>query len=113
MAKPAPADPDSRVRMTHDGLIPVPADIRQKWNLKPGDELSFDAPEPDVVRLRPITRRSVFERLDECGRPLTQEDIEAAITEAVTEKERRSWVDMTIGIETNILLRLGDNEFDA
>jgi len=95
MTKPAPADPKSRVRMTRDGLIAVPAAIRQKWNLKPGDELSFDAPESDVVRLRPIKRRSVFERLDELklpplGRPLTQEDIETAISEAVTEKERRS-----------------------
>ncbi len=95
MAKPAPSDPKSRVRMTREGLMPVPADIRQKWNLKPGDDLSFDAPEPDLVRLRPIKRRSLFERLDELklpplGRPLRQEDIEAAITEAVTDKERRS-----------------------
>ena len=94
MAKPAPSDPKSRVRMTREGLMPVPADIQHEWNLRPGDDLSLDAPEPDVVR-RPIKRRSLFERLDELklpplGRPLRQEDIEAAITEAVTDKERRS-----------------------
>ncbi len=95
MAKTAPSGSNSSVRITRDGLIPVPTAVQEKWNLKPGDELSFDAPESDEVRLRPIRKRSFFERLDKfglpsLGRPLTQEDIESAITEAVTEKERRS-----------------------
>lgn len=95
MTKPAPSGLNSRVRITRDGFIPVPAAVLEKWSLKPGDELLFDAPERDEVRLRPVRKRSFFERLDEfrlpsLGRPFTQEDIENAITEAVTEKERRS-----------------------
>ena len=95
MAKPAPSGVKSRVRLTRDGLIPAPPEIQEKWKLKPCDELSFDAPESDEVRLRPIRKRSFFERIDEfklppLGRPLTQEEIDSAVAEAMTEKERRS-----------------------
>ena len=89
------ADAEFRATITSDGLITVPVDIREKWNLKPGDQLSFDTLGPDEVRVRPVRRRSVLERLDELrlpplDRPLAQEDIENAITEAVTARELRS-----------------------
>ena len=90
-----PVNAELRATITNDGLITVPVDIREKWNLKPGDQLSFDALGPDEVRVRPVRRRSVLERLDELrlpqlDRPLAQKDIENAITEAVTAKELRS-----------------------
>jgi bifunctional DNA-binding transcriptional regulator/antitoxin component of YhaV-PrlF toxin-antitoxin module len=95
MARAAESGARSRVRITTEGLIPVPAEIQEKWNLKPGDELAFDSPGPDEVRVRRVRRRSILDRLDELklpslGRPFTQEDIENAITEAMIEKDRRS-----------------------
>jgi AbrB family looped-hinge helix DNA binding protein len=89
------ADAEFRATITSDGLIAVPVDIREKWNLRPGDQLWFDTLGPDEVWVRPVRRRSVLERLDELrlppfDRPLAQEDIENAITEAVTAKELRS-----------------------
>jgi hypothetical protein len=55
----------------------------------------FRPPGGKSVRIEPRRKRSIFERLDELklpslGRPLTQKDIENAITEAMTEKVRRS-----------------------
>ena len=95
MARPTAPNARSKVRITSEGLIPVPVEIQKKWNLKPGDELAFDSPGPDEVRMRPVRRRSILDRLDELklpslGRPFTQEDIENAITEAMVDKERRS-----------------------
>jgi|HubBroStandDraft_1064217.scaffolds.fasta_scaffold703739_2 bifunctional DNA-binding transcriptional regulator/antitoxin component of YhaV-PrlF toxin-antitoxin module len=54
MVRPAASNARSKVRISGEGLIPLPAEIQEKWNLKPGDELAFDPPGPDEVRMRPI-----------------------------------------------------------
>jgi AbrB family looped-hinge helix DNA binding protein len=81
--------------LTSKGQITLPAQHRKAWGLRPGDQIAFDPPGKNSVRIEPRRRRSIFERLDELklpplGRPLTQEDIEKAITETMIEKERRS-----------------------
>ena len=81
--------------MTSRGRITLPAQHRQAWGLKPGDQIAFDPPEGKSVRIEPRRKRSVFERLDELklpslGRPLTQKDIDDSVAEAMVEKDRRS-----------------------
>ena len=61
----------------------------------PDKILAFDPPMGHSVRIEPHRKRSVFERLDELrlpslGRPLTQQDIDDSVTEAMIEKDRRS-----------------------
>ena len=77
--------------LTSKGQITLPAQHRKAWGLKPGDQIAFDPPHGDSVRIEPRRRRSIFERLDELklpplGRPLTRKDIEDSIAEAMVEK---------------------------
>jgi len=81
--------------LTSKGQITVPAQHRKAGGRKGGDQIAFDPPTGKSVRIEPRRKRSVFERLDELklpslGKPLAQKDIEQAITEAVTEKDKRS-----------------------
>ena len=81
--------------LTSKGQITIPAQHRKAWGLKPGDQIAFDPPTGKSVCIEPRRKRSIFDRLDELklpplGRPLIQEDIESAITEAMIEKDRRS-----------------------
>lgn len=77
--------------LTSKGQITIPADIREKWNLKAGDKISFENLTPEKGTIRPERRRSIFDRLDKLqqpklGRPLTQKALDDAIGEAVREK---------------------------
>ena len=95
MGKESTADREFKATITSKGQITVPADIRKLWNLKPGDQLGFGGLESGAGKIRPIRRRSIFESMKDLpplslGRPLRQQDIEDAITEAVTDKEERS-----------------------
>jgi AbrB family looped-hinge helix DNA binding protein len=77
--------------LTSKGQITLPAQHRKAWGLKPGDQIAFDPPGGQSVRIEPRRKRSIFERLDELklpplGRPLTQKDIDDSIAEAMTEK---------------------------
>jgi AbrB family looped-hinge helix DNA binding protein len=81
--------------MTLNGQITLPAQHRKAWGLKPGDQIAFDPPEGQSVRIEPRRRRSVFERLDELrlsslGRPLMQKDIDDSVADAMVEKDWRS-----------------------
>ncbi len=95
MGKESTADREFKATITSKGQITVPADIRKLWNLKPGDQLGFGGLESGAGKIWPIRRRSIFESMKDLpplslGRPLRQQDIEDAITEAVTDKEERS-----------------------
>jgi AbrB family looped-hinge helix DNA binding protein len=81
--------------ITSKGQITVPAGIREKLGVKTGDRLHFHLTDSGKLTVTPIRRRSIFERLDELklpsiGRPVTKEDIDAAVGEAMEEQERRS-----------------------
>jgi AbrB family looped-hinge helix DNA binding protein len=53
--------------MTSKGQITLPAQHRKAWGLKPGDQIAFDPPKGQSVRIEPRRKRSVFERLDEAS----------------------------------------------
>jgi AbrB family looped-hinge helix DNA binding protein len=91
MGKESSAEKEFRATITSKGQITVPADVRKLWNLKPGDQIGFGRLEPSEGKIRPIRRRSIFERMDELklpspGRPLTQADIDESVAEAMREK---------------------------
>ena len=95
MGKESTGDKEFRATITSEGQITLPTDLRELWNLKPGDQIGFARLDASEGRIRPIRRRSIFESMKDLpplslGRPLMQSDIEDAITEAVTEKEARS-----------------------
>ncbi len=81
--------------ITSKGQITLPAELRRAWDLRPGDQIAFDPPGEASSRIEPRRKRSVFDRLGELklpslGRPLTQQDIEEAISGAMAEQEDRS-----------------------
>jgi AbrB family looped-hinge helix DNA binding protein len=95
MSKESTAHREFKATITSKGQITVPADVRKLWNLKPGDQIGFGELESSEGKVRPIRRRSIFESMKDLpplslGRPLRQQDIEDAITAAVTGKEERS-----------------------
>lgn len=86
---------DQRYGQRDRRAFTLPTDLRELWNLKPGDQIGFARLDASEGRIRPIRRRSIFESMKDLpplslGRPLMQSDIEDAITEAVTEREARS-----------------------
>jgi AbrB family looped-hinge helix DNA binding protein len=95
MSKAPIADKEFKATITSKGQITLPASVRKFWDLKPGDQVSFGRLQREGGAIRPLRRRSLFERLDELklpslGRPLTQTDIDDAVAKAMIEKERRS-----------------------
>ncbi len=77
-----------------NGEVILPAEIREKLEVKGGDALRFHLSDAGELTVVPEKRRSIFEHLDELklpsiGRPVTREDIDAAIGEAIEERQRR------------------------
>jgi antitoxin PrlF len=80
--------------MTSKGQFTLPAEIRQALDLRPGDELRFELTDDKQLNVVPRRRRSIFELRETLppltlGRPLTQADIDDAVTEAMNEQEDR------------------------
>jgi AbrB family looped-hinge helix DNA binding protein len=80
--------------LTSKGQVTVPAGIRDRLGVKPGDQLRFHLADSGRLTVTPIRRRSIFERLDELelpalGHPLGKTEIAQAIGDAVTERYRR------------------------
>ena len=70
--------------LTSKGQITVPADIARRWGLKPGDQIALRSAGRKVGPPR-AARSEHLRALDELklpslGRPLTQQDIDEAIT---------------------------------
>ena len=83
-----------RVTLTTKGQITLPVELRRQWDLKAGDQLDFTLEDKDTVRVRKVVRRSIFEVLKDLpplppGPPLTQDDIDRAVDEAMEAQERR------------------------
>jgi antitoxin PrlF len=81
--------------ITSKGQITVPAGIREKLGVKAGDRLHFRLSESGKLTVTPVRRRSFFDGLDELklpsiGRPVTREDIDAAIEQEVNARHGRS-----------------------
>jgi antitoxin PrlF len=86
---------EAEAKITSKGQITVPAGIREKLGVKAGDRLHFRLNESGKLTVTPIRRRSIFDHLDELklpsiGRPVTREDIDAAIEQEVNARYGRS-----------------------
>ena len=56
------------VRITNNGQITVPRDIRRALGVRPGDRLLFDS-DSNGVRIRPLRAESPFEKYRGIGNP--------------------------------------------
>jgi AbrB family looped-hinge helix DNA binding protein len=86
---------DAYATMTSKGQVTIPADIRERLDIKTGDQLRFHLTHSGKLSITPVRRRSIFERLDELklpsiGRPVTKQDIAAAVEEEVMARAARS-----------------------
>ena len=86
---------DARATLTSKGQITVPADIRERLGIKPGDRLDFHLTDSGTLTVIPVKRRSIFEdfhevQLPSLGRPVGRKDIDEAIAASVVEKFPRA-----------------------
>ncbi len=80
--------------LTSKGQFTLPAEIRQALDLRQGDQLRFELTDDKQLSVAARRRRSIFEMRDtlpplSLGRPLTQADIDDAVSEAMNEQEDR------------------------
>lgn len=80
--------------LTSKGQFTLPAEIRQALDLRPGDQLRFELTDDKQLSVAAHRRRSIFEMREtlpplSLGRPLTQTDIDDAVSEAMNEQEDR------------------------
>lgn len=54
--------------LTSKGQITVPREVRQRLGLQTGDKLLFEG-DGDVIRVRPVRRRSAFSKYRGIGNP--------------------------------------------
>ena len=101
--------------ITSKGQITVPAQHRKAWGLKPGDQIAFDPPSGKSVRIEPRRKRGIFERLDELklpslGRPAYPRGHRKRDHGGHDREASAVARDTMIGLDTNVLLRLGDDD---
>ena len=72
--------------LTSKGQITIPAELRTRLHLKPGDQLDFWEDDTSNLRLTPKTRRlaDFFGSLRGDANPLTIEDMDDVIGAAAT-----------------------------
>lgn len=80
--------------LTSKGQFTLPAEIRQALDLRSGDKLRFELTDDMQLTVVPKRRRSIRELRQllpplTLGRPLTQADIDDAVTGAMNEQEER------------------------
>jgi len=84
----------AQATLTSKGQITLPAELRRRWGLKPGDRIDFSLEDNEHVLMTRKVRRSIFNSHEELaplslGRPLTQEDIDGAVPAAMTVQDLR------------------------
>jgi AbrB family looped-hinge helix DNA binding protein len=79
--------------LTSKGQLTLPRHLRERWHLKPGDQIGFADDGSGNVLIEPRRRRSILEELDslshDLGRPVGLSEIEADLDAAVAEKAGR------------------------
>jgi AbrB family looped-hinge helix DNA binding protein len=86
--------PHYQARMSSNDQLTIPSAIREHFDLKAGDIVDFYVDDADgSVRIL-ARNKSIFDSLDSLKlpsirRPVTREDIDAAIAEEMDEQERR------------------------
>ena len=86
---------DAYATLTPKGQVTVPADIRERLSIKTGDQLRFHLSDSGKLNVTLIPLRSIFEQLPQLklpsiGRPVTKQDIAAAVEEEVVARAARS-----------------------
>jgi antitoxin PrlF len=84
----------AQATLTSKGQVTLPAELRRRWRLKSGDRVNFSLEDDGHVVMTRKVRRSIFESRKELaplslGRPLTQDDIDRAVAEAMEAQELR------------------------
>ena len=85
--------PHYQAKMSAEGQLTIPSAVREHFDLKAGDIVDFYVDDADRSVRMLVRNKSIFDRLDELklpsiGRPVTREDIDAAIGEEMEEQER-------------------------
>jgi AbrB family looped-hinge helix DNA binding protein len=85
---------DIETTITSKGQVTVPAEIRERLDLRPGDKLRFKLSDSGKLSVEPRPRRSIFEQIEalklpSLGRPLVQRDIDEAVGQAMDEQVKR------------------------
>ncbi len=85
---------EAEATLTSKGQVTVPADIRQRLDLKPGDKLRFRVSDSGELTIEARHRRSIFDSLADLalpplGRPIEQAEIDDAVAAAVRERQTR------------------------
>lgn len=80
--------------LTSKGQITLPLELRRRWGLQSGDVVDFVFEDDDRVLLMRKKRRSILRSRDDLaplslGRPVTQDDIDRAIGEAMAAQDLR------------------------
>ena len=86
--------PHYQAKISFEGQLTIPSAVREHFDLKAGDIVDFYVDDADRSVRMLVRNKSIFDRLDELklpsiGRPVTREDIDAAIGEEMEEQERR------------------------
>jgi antitoxin PrlF len=86
--------PKAYATMTSKGQFTLPKEVREAWELKPGDRIGFEVLGPREGRVETLRRRSILEGLDRMTirptDPLTQSEIDAAIDNDLDDKLRKA-----------------------
>ena len=82
------------VTLTSKGQITLPAELRRLWDLKAGDQVTFNYEGADRAVVSKRGRRSILVSREDLpplslGRHLRQADIDQAVTEAMGAQELR------------------------
>jgi AbrB family looped-hinge helix DNA binding protein len=85
---------NAETTLTVKGQVTIPAEIRDRLDLRPGDRLRFLLTESGILTVEPHRRRSIFERLDELKLPAlghapTPQEIDDAVASEMAEQDRR------------------------
>jgi antitoxin PrlF len=80
--------------LTVKGQVTIPAEIRDRLDLRPGDKLRFRLSDSGKLTIEARRKRSIFEQIDTLelppiGRLPTAADIDDAIAEEMAEQEER------------------------
>ena len=86
--------PHYQARMSSNDQLTIPSAVREHFDLKAGDIVDFYVDDADGSVRMLARNKSIFDSLDSLklpsiGRPVTREDIDAAIAEEMEEQERR------------------------
>ena len=86
---------DIEATLTAKGQITIPSAIREQLNARPGDKICFAKLKAGGYKITARKKRSILDLarekpLPRLERPLTNEDIDNAIGDAVTERAIRA-----------------------